>query len=175
MSLFVIDVEADGPCPGLYSMISLGAVKVIDNNFDTNFYAELQPISEQWDPVAISIGKFTREQTLQFEDPFTVMERFAWWVKKTSTGFPVFVSDNPAFDWQFVNYYFHKYLGENPFGHSARRIGDFYAGLQQNWFVASKWGHLCKFRHTHNALDDAKGAASGLLEMARQKHIKLPD
>ena len=41
----------------------------------------------------------------------------------------VFVSDNPAYDFQWVNFYFWRYFGENPFGHSGRRIADFYAGL----------------------------------------------
>ncbi|MFN8583291.1 MAG: hypothetical protein U0163_20235 [Gemmatimonadaceae bacterium] len=41
----------------------------------------------------------------------------------------VFVSDNPAYDFQWINFYFWRYFGENPFGHSGRRIADFYAGL----------------------------------------------
>ncbi len=41
----------------------------------------------------------------------------------------VFVSDNPAYDFQWINFYFWRYLGQNPFGHSGRRIADFYAGL----------------------------------------------
>ena len=28
--LISVDVEADGPCPGLYSMVSFGAVSVLD-------------------------------------------------------------------------------------------------------------------------------------------------
>jgi len=174
MSLFVVDVEADGPCAGLYSMLSIGVVKVTEK-LDVTYYAELHPISDKWDPVALSIGGFTRDQTLLFDDPKMVMENFAEWVITRSDGNPVFVSDNPAFDWQFVNYYFHRYLGGNPFGHSARRIGDFYAGLHQNWHLASKWGHLCKTPHTHNALDDARGTASGLMVMAAQKGVKLPN
>src|SRR5438094_9543400 len=58
-------------------------------------------------------------------------ERFAAWLKQwTDKGEHVsFVSDNVAYDWQFINYYFWKHLGHNPFGHSGRRIGDFAAGL----------------------------------------------
>jgi len=41
----------------------------------------------------------------------------------------VFVSDNPAYDFQLINFYFWRYIGENPFGHSGRRIADFYAGV----------------------------------------------
>ena len=31
----------------------------------------------------------------------------------------VFVSDNPAYDFQWINFYFWRYFGENPFGHSG--------------------------------------------------------
>ena len=53
-------------------------------------------------------------------------EKFEKWLNSFKDNRPIFVSDNPAYDWQFVNYYFHKHLGRNPFGHSARRIRDFY-------------------------------------------------
>src|SRR5437867_264225 len=46
----------------------------------------------------------------------------------------VFVSDNPAYDFQWINFYFWRYFGENPFGHSGRRIADFYGG----WSVISE-------------------------------------
>ena len=32
----------------------------------------------------------------------------------------VFVSDNPAYDFQWINFYFWRYFGENPFGHSGQ-------------------------------------------------------
>jgi len=57
------------------------------------------------------------------------MKKFDEWIKKVSIGKPIFISDNPAFDWQWINYYFHKYLNKNPFGFSARRIGDIYCGM----------------------------------------------
>ena len=41
----------------------------------------------------------------------------------------VFVSDNPAYDFQWINFYSWRYCGMNPFGHSGRRIADYYAGL----------------------------------------------
>jgi len=28
----------------------------------------------------------------------------------------LFISDNDGFDWQFVNWYFWHFLGQNPFG-----------------------------------------------------------
>lgn len=35
---------------------------------------------------------------------------------------------NAAFNWSFVNYYFHKYVGENPFGFAASDIKAYYMG-----------------------------------------------
>lgn len=73
----------------------------------------------------------------------------------------MFVSDNNGFDWQFVNYYFHRYCGKNPFGHSSMNMGSLYKGLERNMFKNFK--HLRRTKHTHNALDDAKGNAEAML------------
>ncbi|MFL5729533.1 MAG: hypothetical protein ACJ75J_08630 [Cytophagaceae bacterium] len=72
---------------------------------------------------------------------------------------------NPAFDWQWINYYFHFYLGANPFGFSARRIGDMYAGMMKDLSKGSEWKKFRKTKHTHNPVDDAKGNAEALLTM----------
>ena len=69
----------------------------------------------------------------------------------------VFMSDNPAYDWQFINYYFHLHLGRNPFGHSARRISDYYAGLVNDFHAGQKWKKLRITPHDHNPVRDALG------------------
>ena len=70
---------------------------------------------------------------------------------------PIFVSDNPAFDWQWINDGFWRTLGRNPFGHSARRIGDFYAGLVGDFTNSSSWKKLRSTPHDHNPVNDAMG------------------
>lgn len=85
-----------------------------------------------------------------------VFQEFADWLGQFS-GNPVFISDNPAYDWQFINYYFHLHLKFNPFGHSARRIGDYYAGLCRNWRATQKWKKFRQTRHDHNPVNDAMG------------------
>lgn len=82
---------------------------------------------------------------------------FDIWLSDNVPGNPSFVSDNPAYDWQFINYYFHLYLGKNPFGHSARRISDFYAGLVGDWRATQKWKRLRITTHDHNPVHDAQG------------------
>jgi len=79
-----------------------------------------------------------------------------------SKGLAVFVSDNLAFDWQFINYYFHRFLGRNPFGFSGRRIGDLYAGLVRDAFKGTEWKKYRVTQHMHNPVDDARGNAEAL-------------
>jgi DNA polymerase III epsilon subunit-like protein len=74
---------------------------------------------------------------------------------------PVFVGFNACFDWSFVNWYFHKFTGENPFGFSALDIKAYYMG-----FSGCKWSETTSSQlpnnfqpiqpATHNALDDAR-------------------
>jgi hypothetical protein len=51
---------------------------------DKTFYGKLKPVSENWIPEALAVSGFTREETLAFDDPRTVMEEFASWRAKTS-------------------------------------------------------------------------------------------
>ena len=99
MSLFVVDVEADGPCPGLYSMVSFGAVLVKECDLDCFFYGKTKPMTELFIPGALASCNTTREQHLTYDDPKEVMTRFAQWLSEHNKGRPVFLSDNPAFDW----------------------------------------------------------------------------
>lgn len=162
MPYVMIDIESDGPIPGDYSMISFGAV-VVEPDLQRTFYAELKPMSEKWLESSLEIGKFTREQTLTFEDPLSVMQRFAEWLKEVNDGRLMFVSDNNGFDWQFINWYLHHFLGQNPFGHSSTNLGSLYKGMVKN--MHKNFKHLRRTTHTHNALDDAIGNAESMLIM----------
>lgn len=162
MSFFVVDVEADGPIPGEYSMTELGAVLVAPGLKET-FYGTCKPISEQWVPEALAVSGRTREEVLRFNEPTKTMEAFRDWVKQHSRGRAVFLSDNLAFDWQWINYYFHKFTGSNPFGFSGRRIGDLYCGLVRDAYAG--WKHLRETKHTHDPVQDAKGNAEALLKI----------
>ena len=165
MSYIVVDCESDGPIPGKYSLVSFGAV-IVEKSLTKTFYAETKPISDIWVPEALAISGFSREQHLKFKEPREEMERFKKWILENSKGRPIFISDNLAYDWQFINWYFHMYLDGNPFGFSGRRIGDLYCGfVNDTW---AKWKHLRKTRHSHNPVDDAKGNAEALLEMQHQ-------
>jgi DNA polymerase III epsilon subunit-like protein len=164
MAYVMVDVESDGPIPGDYSMICFGAV-LVREGLQQTFYGRLRPISESWVPEALAISGFSREETLAFDHPKTVMEQFREWLKEHTKGRALFVSDNNGFDWQFVNWYFWHFTGGNPFGHSSTNLGSLYKGLIKDTFQNFK--HLRKTPHTHNPVDDAKGNAEALLEMKK--------
>lgn len=170
MSVIMVDIESDGPIPGDYSMISFGAV-VVDDKLDKSFYGELKPVSENWVPKALAVSGFSREETLQFEEPKLVMERFKDWLSENSRRKPLFFSDNNGFDWQFINWYFHHFTGQNPFGFSSTNLGSLYKGMVGDMFQNFK--HLRKTRHTHNPLDDAIGNAEALLHMKHEMGLKI--
>lgn len=170
MSYVVVDVEADGEIPHKYSMVCFGAI-IVDDNLNKTFYGKTKPISELWVPDALAVSGFSREEHLKFDDPKEVMTKFSEWVKQNSKGRPIFISDNPAFDWQWINWYFHTYIGENPFGYSARRIGDLYCGLVKD--SRARWKHLRKTIHDHNPVNDAKGNAECLLHFRDELGLKV--
>lgn len=89
----------------------------------------------------------------------------AWLIEHVGTDRPVFMSDNPAYDWQFINYYFHLFTKKNPFGWSARRIGDFYAGLRNDFEDTQLWKRLRITAHDHNPVHDALGNAEAFRRM----------
>jgi hypothetical protein len=92
------------------------------------------------------------------DDSKETFEAFDSWLKEILPGTkPVFVSDNVAYDWQWINCCFWKHLGCNPFGHSGRRISDFYAGLTGNFRNTQKWKRLRITKHDHNPVNDAMG------------------
>lgn len=169
MSYIVVDVESDGPIQGIHSMVCFGAVIVREGLKDT-FYGQICPISEEYEPEALAISGFTREEHLTFEDPKIVMTKFAQWIELYCKDRPVLISDNNGYDAAWINYYFHKYYGSNPFGFSSRRIGDLYCGMVKD--AQSKWKHLRTTVHDHNPVNDAKGNAEALLKM-RDMGLKI--
>src|SRR5262245_30102790 len=98
MAYVMVDVEADGPLPGDYSMISFGAV-LVKPGLDHVFFGRLKPISDKWIPEALAVSGCSREDTLVFDEPATVMEAFARWLQEHTKGRAFFVSDNNGFDW----------------------------------------------------------------------------
>jgi hypothetical protein len=166
----MVDVESDGPIPRDYSMVAFGAV-IVESGLKRTFYGCLKPISDQWIPSALKVSGFTREETLQFEEPKIAIRKFGDWLKQEVSDQPMFISDNNGFDWQFINWYFHHFTGSNPFGFSSSNLGSLYKGLVKD--TRENFKHLRKTKHTHNPVDDAKGNAEALLHMIENMELRI--
>lgn len=100
----------------------------------------------------------TKETFYGKDDSEETFKKFLAWINKVcGRGRAIFVSDNPAYDWQWINYGFDRFGIKNPFGHSARRIGDFAAGLQGDFTQTQDWKRWRKTPHDHNPVHDAMG------------------
>ena len=156
-----VDVETAGPIPGEFSLLSIGACAV-DNVAET-FGCELKPINENADPEALRIAGLSLE-TLATTGllPEVAMAQFGRWAEELAQGDDklVFVGFNAPFDWSFVNYYFHRFLGHNPFGFAALDIKALYMGVTGCTWSDTRSSRMAGRLHLratgdHNALHDA--------------------
>lgn len=167
MSYIVVDVESDGGLLGTNSMVCFGAVIIgKDGNLDKIFYGQTAPISSAYNPEALAISGFSRIEHAKFKNPSIVMNEFANWIKENSVGQPILISDNNGYDASWINYYFLRFVGNNPFGWSSRRIGDMFCGFFNDGKY--QWKKHRKTSHTHHPVDDAKGNAEALLYLISQ-------
>lgn len=156
-----VDVEAAGPYPGEYALLSIGACTV--DRPQSTFYVELKPDVLNITPESLAVHQLSLDKLRQTGlEPAEALRDFeAWLVEVTPPAHrPIFVAFNAAFDWMFVNAYFHKYLGRNPFGHAALDIKALYMGFQRTTWAETSMRliserYLPQSPLTHHALEDA--------------------
>ncbi|MGZ4854007.1 MAG: 3'-5' exonuclease [Candidatus Angelobacter sp.] len=169
-----VDVEAAGPIPGEYSLLTIGACVVFDDT--QTFTCELKPTTRNAVPEALAVTGLSLD-ILEQEGlpPAEAMQNFHDWIQRVAgiDGTPVFVGFNAAFDWSFINYYFHRYIGVNPFGFSALDIKSLYMGVTDCTWRETKSSQIATKLHpkltgNHNALQDAQYQAE-LFRLIRSK------
>lgn len=172
-----IDVETAGPIPGEYSMLSIGACLVDDDT--QSFSALLKPINNNADPKALEVSGLSLDLLARDgEAPAVAMKRFADWVGSVAGegDVPVFVGFNAPFDWSFANYYFHRFMGSNPFGFTALDIKAYYMGATGCSWRETRSSEISRklnpiSKGDHDALHDAKFQAE-LFRLARTMHSR---
>jgi DNA polymerase III epsilon subunit-like protein len=160
-----IDIETAGPNPSRYAMLSIGACLVSDP--EVKFYVELKPNSMDFVPEALAVGGLSlKELSENGLAPEEGLQRLKEWLGAVvpSDSRPIFTAFNAPFDWSFINEYFHRYLGQNPFGHSALDIKAYYMGAAGvEWEETSMKSLFSTFPEaaqlSHNALEDAQQQA----------------
>jgi hypothetical protein len=172
---FSVDIETDGPIPGLYSMLSFAVVqagyhdgrKFVPIESGSEKYWELRPISETFDPEALRVNGLDRSRlSVEGALPELAMSQADQWIRNRADGRrPVMVASPAAFDWMFMHWYFTTYVGGSPFGYSScfdvktaisvkfdRPIAMSGRERLPGWMRST-------LPHSHNALDDAREQA----------------
>ncbi len=188
MVFISVDVEASGPLPGFFDLLSLGAVALeraggIHQVLGGGLYLELKPCHGAFDPQAMAVNRLDlarlgREGLEQEE----AARRIEHWLRGIAppNDPPVFVGYCANFDWAFVNDLFHRAGRENPFSYKALDIRSLALGV-----LDLEWEELRQERmlpllgleplaeeDAHNALADARHQAhmlARLLELARSR------
>lgn len=170
---FSADVETDGPIPGPYSMLSFAIVYAGSfdgqrferpDNFDSVFYRELKPISENFEPEALRVNGLDRTKLFFFGDaPEASMTAASEWVASVAgPRKPVLVAYPLSFDWSWLYWYFIRFSKRgSPFEYS--RCFDVKTALAVKAGVPiSEAGRSripmaleSRHQHTHKAVDDA--------------------
>lgn len=176
----VFDVESDGPIPGEYSMLSMGAVALDADGVELGtFYVNLQllpqakqdPDTMTWWAGNQSAWDLTR---LDQQDPSVAMKNFVDWVQSFA-GVPVAVASPAGYDWTFLYWYLIKFAGTSPFSFSCLDMKTLAMALikttyrkstKRNW--PRQWHS--PLPHTHHGLDDAQEQAYSFIQML--KHMK---
>lgn len=161
-----VDVETAGPTPHEYAMLSIGACLVSDPT--SGFYVELKPTTDASLEGSLAVSGLSMEKlAAEGLTPKDAMRQFEDWIELVTPDghVPIMVAFNAVFDWMFVDTYFHRFLGRNPFGHSALDIKAFYLGYAGGSWAGTSMRVLSPLylggQHlTHNALGDARDQAN---------------
>lgn len=185
------DIECDGPCPGLNSMLSFASVAldptkgigreaivdVFEANLETLPGAKTDPETMKW------WGADERKEAwercrFQLQKPADVLPKYAAWLAQLG-GAPIFVGYPASFDFTFIYYYLHRFSpGNNPFVRNAIDVETYAMAMlgsgylkagehawPDHWFDRS-------LKVTHVALDDAMVTGFTFLRILNERVSK---
>lgn len=178
-----LDMEADGPIPGVNSMRSLGAVAYSQYGTYLDFFSgNLEPL-----PAAVqnqgvmnwwkNFPEAWARTTAMPEDPLKLMQRFALWLYELEQHYKaecVLVAYPAAYDYDFVLYYSRLFLKKDPFRGQVIDMRSMAMGLlgapyaeaakakmPKRWFIDVP-------PHTHVAYEDALSQGALFINMLRE-------
>jgi len=180
-----VDIEADGPAPGLNSMLALGAVAFTAGGFQLrSWYATLEPLpGAHQDKGTMAWWKTQPEAWAEVTacpiQPEHAIPDFVAWCEQLP-GKPVAVGWPIAFDFAFINYYCWQFCGRNPLGFGGLDIRSYanglagytsYQGLPERELRALAGRVDTTGLRPHVAVDDA--IEQGRLFMALRRYAQL--
>ncbi|GAB4362417.1 MAG: hypothetical protein Kow006_33690 [Gammaproteobacteria bacterium] len=173
-----MDIEADGPIPGPYSMLSIGAVAFTPDGEEVGEYqANLRPLPDA------SRHPATMAWWAQFpeawaacqkdpRDPEEVMGEFARWLEKLP-GTPIFTAWPATWDFMWVYWYLIRFTGKRPFSEHGIDIRTYAMGMRKREFLKCGKNYLPRrwfpdHPHSHVAVEDAREQGLIFVNMLRE-------
>ena len=184
-----IDIEADGPIPGTYSMLSLGAAAFdSEGHLHDTWTANLKqlpdaaehPRTMRWWAAHTAAWEAAQAHP---RPPETAIAEFVAWAEglRSTVGWPVMVAFPAAFDAMWVEWYCHRFAGASPFrrrcidlrtlamvamGAGYREGGK--TTMPQHWREATG-------THSHLAVDDAIEQGQLFVRIVRELSVQRGD
>ncbi len=184
-----VDIEADGPIPGANSMLSLGAVALLDTgrevgSFEVNFEylegAKGDPDTvEWWSKQPRDVWDHIRKDAVH---PSVGMKSFVDWVNRMSEQeklSPVCVAYPAGFDFTFLYWYIRFFGLSSPFSFSCLDIKTYAAAVLNVPYRKAVKKNMPKswFKdlppHTHKGLDDAREQGLLFLNIRKYRDDKI--
>ncbi len=116
-TVVMIDIEATGPEYGRHSMTEIGvAAGTVAAGVTERFRGVLAPLSHVVESPSTCM-KAMKTGVAEGRQPLLVMQELrAFWQSLGSPKSILAVAMPAAFDWPWLTWYSHRFLGENPFG-----------------------------------------------------------
>jgi hypothetical protein len=197
---FSVDIETDGEAPGVGSMLSIGISALHPDTLEETgtFYRTLHRLPDAgassktmawWDQFLDSYVASRKDAVAPVEairDMHSFVKQQCRMHMKNGKGpTPIFVAYPASFDFSFVYYYCHRFLGESIFSFSALDMKSYAMGLLGSSFIGATKSNFrqewqTELPITHHALDDARSQADQFRKMlmwrrAQARTIVLPD
>jgi hypothetical protein len=175
-----VDIEADGPIPADYSMLSIGlAAHSQEAQFLGALQVNLLPLEgARQDPDTMKFWGRNPEAWIRLQqDRYSPAEGMAlveYWLRSFHR--PVFVGYPASFDFMFYHWYMVHFLGKDPLGFQALDIKTYAMSVLGTEFkgttkrnMPSQWFRETK--HTHVASEDAleQGILFGRMKTQRDR------
>ncbi len=159
------DVEADGPIPGPFSMLSFASAAFLaDKTLVSTFSANLETLpGAGTDPHTMAFWEKEPEAWAACrtnpQPPETAMLRYVAWLEALP-GVPVFVGYPATYDFLFIYWYLIRFTGRSPFRHHGLDIRTYAMAMLKKGYKRSGKNDMPRrwfdhHPHTHLALDDA--------------------
>jgi hypothetical protein len=160
------DIEADGPIPGPYSMLSFASAaytggKTLLGTYSANLEtlpgATTHPKTMEWWRQFPQAWEQCRRDA---RAPEIVMPEYLAWLEALP-GRPVFVGWPATWDFMWIYWYLVRFTGARPFRENALDVRSYAMGMRKAAFRLTTRTYLPKrwfddgLPHTHVALDDA--------------------